>query len=47
MNICNDNHSEIIYDSRECPLCKAYKEIEYLEEDIERLTEQSERLELE
>ena len=40
MNICDDNHPEIVYTERKCPLCEAIVEIEGLKEEIHDLEEQ-------
>lgn len=35
MKICDDfNHEDIVYNGKECPLCKALKEIKELEEKV-------------
>lgn len=34
MNICSENHEEIVHDSRNCPLCIATEEINDLESQI-------------
>lgn len=34
MNICYRNHEEICFEVRDCPLCKAQKEIETLNNTI-------------
>ncbi len=51
MTICNDSHEEIVFDSRDCPLCEAIfaldnerDEIENLREEIQDLQEEIEEL---
>ena len=40
MKLCNDlNHTDIAYDTRECPLCEALEQIKELEKEIEELQE--------
>lgn len=39
MEICSKNHDEIIFDCRDCPLCKANQTIKELEADIFSLTD--------
>jgi peptidoglycan hydrolase CwlO-like protein len=34
MNLCDDDHEEICYESRNCPCCELKKEIKILEEEI-------------
>ncbi len=40
MELCNDGHNEIVYQTKECPLCTAKEEIETLYEEIETLREE-------
>lgn len=51
MNMCSDNHDEIVYDSRFCPVCTALQEIidlkssfNLLENDYLQLEEKYEEL---
>ena len=41
MDICNDGHSEIVYDQRHCPLCEVLKELKDTENQIEKLEKDS------
>lgn len=34
MNICSDDHEEIVHEGRNCPMCGAIEEINDLEEQI-------------
>lgn len=34
MHVCDDGHDEIVYTDSNCPLCKAMKEIDLLNETI-------------
>lgn len=34
MNICSDDHEEIVHEGRNCPMCGVIKEINDLEEQI-------------
>ena len=34
MNICEDNHDEIVYDGHRCPLCDAIREMNSLYDEI-------------
>ncbi len=40
MELCNDGHNEIVYQTQECPLCTAKEEIETLSEEIDSLREE-------
>ena len=44
MEICNDSHDEIVFDSKDCPLCNAIYSIEGLKKEIEELEKENERL---
>lgn len=47
MNICNSrNHEEIVFDSRECPLCVSLDWIEELESKMEDIKEKLENMEI-
>ncbi len=37
MNLCADNHNEICFDGRTCPLCEAMGEIKELENEVVNL----------
>lgn len=37
MEICKDNHEEIVFDSRDCPLCVEQGIVKELEEKVEEL----------
>ena len=47
MSTCDNNHDEIVYDSRVCPLCTANGDIEDLNDKIEKLEEEIEDMKLE
>jgi len=34
MNICSEDHEEIVHEGRDCPLCSAIEEINSLEEQV-------------
>lgn len=34
MNICSEDHEEIVHEGRNCPLCAAVEEIEDLENQV-------------
>ena len=34
MKLCDDEHDEVCYNGRNCPVCEKMKEIEVLEEKI-------------
>lgn len=39
MNLCNDGHTEVCYEERECPVCELIKEYENrLDNMTEKLT---------
>jgi len=42
MNMCDNDHEDIVFDGRDCPLCKANEEIEDLKGDIIDLNEKLE-----
>jgi hypothetical protein len=44
MSQCDNDHEEVVYVSRHCPVCEKMKEISYLEKDIERLNEELEAM---
>jgi transcription initiation factor IIE alpha subunit len=44
MYLCNDNHEEICYAGRNCPVCEKIKEISDLEDKINELKERIEEL---
>lgn len=35
MNICANNHDEIVFEGKLCPLCEALADIEALEKEID------------
>ena len=37
MNLCDDRHQEICYDSRNCPLCAKMDEIAVMEDEMKDL----------
>ena len=41
MKICDEDHDEIVYDSRNCPLCEKIGELKSLEEELNKCQEQS------
>jgi hypothetical protein len=45
MNLCNENHDEVCFENRECPVCAKMKEIESLEENISELLDEVKTLE--
>lgn len=40
MYLCSDDHEEVCYEGRNCPVCEKIKEISDLEDKIYDLTEQ-------
>lgn len=48
MNLCSDNHAEICFEGRLCPLCAAIQEhekkVERLEEDNKTLSDEVQEL---
>lgn len=44
MYLCDEGHSEIVYEERFCPLCELLKEYEELKNDYEKLIEELEKL---
>lgn len=40
MNLCDDQHEEICFEQRVCPLCEKIKEIENLEKKIDELKQE-------
>lgn len=44
MEICEDNHSRIVYDGWNCPLCDALREAENTLEDYNALVEDYDKL---
>lgn len=44
MDLCSNNHQEICYDERKCPLCEMKKEIEQKDDTISELNEEVKRL---
>ena len=38
MDVCNDDHDEICFSGRKCPMCKQNKTIKQLEDNINDLT---------
>jgi hypothetical protein len=41
MNLCNNNHQEVCFEGRECPLCQSVKE---LQQEIDALLEERDHL---
>lgn len=35
MNLCDDNHEEVCYSARACPVCKALEDITSIESDLD------------
>lgn len=35
MNICDDNHEEVCYSGRDCPVCKALEDVTSIESDLD------------
>lgn len=35
MNLCDDNHEEVCYTVRDCPVCKALAEVSSVESDLD------------
>lgn len=44
MEICNEHEEAIVYDSKVCPLCRAYDEINDLESNVQDLESENESL---
>ena len=44
MEICDDNHDEIVFDSRNCPLCDEISNREQLERELNEANEEIEKL---
>jgi polyhydroxyalkanoate synthesis regulator phasin len=44
MRLCDDDHDEICYDSRDCPLCEKQKEVDRLQEQVEELRDEIKEL---
>lgn len=40
MNLCSDNHDEICFEGRTCPLCERLKEIEELKSQVSNLKDE-------
>jgi predicted RNase H-like nuclease (RuvC/YqgF family) len=51
MNLCSDNHDEVCFESRSCPVCELISDentkIESLEEQIQELKQKLEQAESE
>lgn len=45
MNICNDNHTEICYDSYNCPMCELLADLAQLRTEYEQLEQELNSLE--
>lgn len=45
MNLCSDNHDEVCFEGRICPVCEKMKEIEKLESTIQDLKSEIKDLE--
>lgn len=43
MNICSDNHEEIVYIGRYCPLCDVASELDDAKDQIKKLKEKLEK----
>lgn len=37
MNLCNDNHDEVCYEGRRCPVCEKQKELDAANDKISEL----------
>lgn len=35
MNLCDDNHEEVCYSVRDCPVCKALEDVDSIESDLD------------
>jgi len=35
MNLCDDNHEEVCYTGRNCPVCKAIEDVSSVESDLD------------
>ncbi len=44
MNICSEAHEEIVYETRNCPMCLALEEIRELEQEVEKCDEANSEL---
>jgi transcription initiation factor IIE alpha subunit len=42
MRMCDDGHDEIVYECKQCPVCKAMREIDDLERENSELREELE-----
>ena len=40
MNICSDNHTEVCYDSYNCPMCELLSELAQLRTDYETIEQE-------
>ncbi len=40
MKICEDGHSEIVFDDNKCPICRAISQIDELEIEVKELKEE-------
>lgn len=47
MNLCSDNHEEVCYESKKCPVCEKIAEISDFEDKIYDLKEEIIKLESE
>jgi hypothetical protein len=43
MNICSDDHEEIVYNSNKCPLCQLEKVVQECQDEIKELTSSLEK----
>jgi transcription initiation factor IIE alpha subunit len=44
MELCDDGHDEVCYESRNCPVCQKIEEIDKLKDTISELEDEIERL---
>lgn len=45
MNLCDDNHQEVVYECGTCPVCAKDDEVDRLEREIESLRDKIRELE--
>ena len=46
MRMCDDGHEEVVFESKQCPVCKAMREIDDLERENGELKEELEEVKL-
>lgn len=44
MKICDDDHDEIVFDGKDCPLCYTLGNVQELEKEVSNLQEDCTRL---